>query len=273
MSSPYHANQQSPPARPSSSKHASRSRGSSDADNAPSVATPPNHYPPSSNREMASRVANQAPVAAAPSEYQSHNPDRRRNMPPTAPPRTSSNQNPAGASESHRRSGPPNERSAAPPRHSRQPDGPRNGNVEDPAAEEARASGRRRQQMPQDPPPRASSSRDSRTGGNAPVPHRAAPPAQTGEDNVAHMDAATPPAVAMGDYGDQRRSGRSRHDNRTSKRDKETKFSDYILGNAIGEGEFGKVRLGWKAEDRVQVCWFDGVANDARLSSLCFAQL
>lgn len=48
-----------------------------------------------------------------------------------------------------------------------------------------------------------------------------------------------------------RRGGRSRHD--FSKREKHTKFGDYILGNTIGEGEFGKVKLGWKQEGGIQV--------------------
>jgi protein-serine/threonine kinase len=48
-----------------------------------------------------------------------------------------------------------------------------------------------------------------------------------------------------------RRSGRSRQDH--SKREKHTKFGEYILGNTIGEGEFGKVKLGWKQEGGVQV--------------------
>lgn len=125
--------------------------------------------------------------------------------------------------------------------------------------DDARASSRRHyQQMPQEPPPRASSSRDHRASGTASVSSRAAAPAQpSGQDadDVAFLDAAAPPVVGTGDYGDQaRRGGRSRHDHRANKRDKETKFSEYILGNAIGEGEFGKVRLGWKQDDRVQVC-------------------
>lgn len=104
--------------------------------------------------------------------------------------------------------------------------------------------------MAQDPPPRASS---GRTGGMAAVPTRSGAPPQTEDD--AFQDAAPPPVAATGDYADQsRRSGRSRHDNRSSKRDKDTRFGEYILGNAIGEGEFGKVRLGWKHHDRVQVC-------------------
>lgn len=50
---------------------------------------------------------------------------------------------------------------------------------------------------------------------------------------------------------ESRRGGRSRHD--FSKREKHTKFGEYILGNTIGEGEFGKVKLGWKQEGGVQV--------------------
>ena len=34
---------------------------------------------------------------------------------------------------------------------------------------------------------------------------------------------------------------------------KETKFGEYILGQTLGEGEFGKVKLGWKKDGSVQV--------------------
>jgi protein-serine/threonine kinase len=68
-------------------------------------------------------------------------------------------------------------------------------------------------------------------------------------------EAAPPPVVAMSDPADEtRRGGRSRHDH--SRREKQTKFGEYILGNTIGEGEFGKVKLGWKQEGGVQVCGF-----------------
>ncbi|SPO02396.1 related to ser/thr protein kinase KIN4 [Cephalotrichum gorgonifer] len=264
MSSPYgetyHTTQQtSSPARPSSSKHAPRaSRGGTDGLSASIISTPPSS---ASNRDMASRttIASSASAAAASPEYQSHTPDRRRNAAPIAPPRTSSNQNAPGVSEAPRRAAPSNERSTASPRQARQPEPPRtplNGNVEDlavGAADDARASsGRRRQhpQMTQDSTPHASSSRDGRT----------APPTQTlaerpNANDAAYLDdAATPPVVGMADPADPaRRGGRSRHDHRASKRDKDTKFSDYILGNVIGEGEFGKVRLAWKQEDKVQV--------------------
>ncbi|KAK7954319.1 kinase-like protein [Apiospora saccharicola] len=66
-------------------------------------------------------------------------------------------------------------------------------------------------------------------------------------------DAVPPPIVASRDAAEEpsRRGGRSRHDH--SKREKATKFGDYYLGSTIGEGEFGKVKLGWKQDGGVQV--------------------
>lgn len=70
---------------------------------------------------------------------------------------------------------------------------------------------------------------------------------------TAALDDSAPPAIATGEqHGEEsRRGGRSRHD--FNKREKHTKFGEYILGNTIGEGEFGKVKLGWKQEGGVQV--------------------
>ena len=39
----------------------------------------------------------------------------------------------------------------------------------------------------------------------------------------------------------------------SSGRRKETKFGEYYLGQTLGEGEFGKVKLGWKKDGSVQV--------------------
>ena len=49
---------------------------------------------------------------------------------------------------------------------------------------------------------------------------------------------------------------RSRHDYSNSGKDlkrKETTFGTYILGQTLGEGEFGKVKLGWKRDGSIQV--------------------
>ncbi len=52
-----------------------------------------------------------------------------------------------------------------------------------------------------------------------------------------------------------RGGSRSRHDHsQSNKREKNSKFGDYYLGNTLGEGEFGKVKMGWKQEGGVQVC-------------------
>lgn len=75
-------------------------------------------------------------------------------------------------------------------------------------------------------------------------PHHAAP---SHED---YDDVATPPPIAA-TRDDSRQGRRSRHDH--SKKEKTSRFGDYYLGHTIGEGEFGKVKLGWKHDDRVQV--------------------
>ncbi|KAI1374264.1 hypothetical protein F4677DRAFT_174484 [Hypoxylon crocopeplum] len=66
-------------------------------------------------------------------------------------------------------------------------------------------------------------------------------------------DQVTPsPIVGINDSQEEtRRGGRTRHDH--SKREKASKFGEYYLGNTIGEGEFGKVKLGWKQDGGVQV--------------------
>ncbi|KAJ9657741.1 hypothetical protein H2201_008054 [Coniosporium apollinis] len=51
-----------------------------------------------------------------------------------------------------------------------------------------------------------------------------------------------------------RGAGKSRQEySKSGTSRKETKFGDYILGQTLGEGEFGKVKMGWKKEGGVQV--------------------
>ncbi|EAL90812.1 putative serine/threonine protein kinase (Kin4) [Aspergillus fumigatus Af293] len=71
-------------------------------------------------------------------------------------------------------------------------------------------------------------------------------------------DSAPPSGLALvGSEGvdDGGRGGlRSRHDfNENTIKRKETTFGQYILGQTLGEGEFGKVKLGWKKDGSVQV--------------------
>ncbi|KAI0466622.1 hypothetical protein F4859DRAFT_293502 [Xylaria cf. heliscus] len=77
-------------------------------------------------------------------------------------------------------------------------------------------------------------------------------PTRQREDEDDNDAAAPPPVVQMHEARDEsRRSGRGRHDQ--SKREKSSRFCDYYLGHTIGEGEFGKVKLGWKQDGGVQV--------------------
>ncbi|CZR54992.1 related to serine/threonine-protein kinase KIN4 [Phialocephala subalpina] len=77
---------------------------------------------------------------------------------------------------------------------------------------------------------------------SSPASHRAAP-----------GQLAVVPSDGVDDTG--RGGSRSRHDHAasTSTREKSTKFGEYFLGNTLGEGEFGKVKMGWKQEGGVQV--------------------
>lgn len=50
-----------------------------------------------------------------------------------------------------------------------------------------------------------------------------------------------------------RGAGRSRQDHSKDGTVKKQKFGNYILGHTLGEGEFGKVKMGWKKESSVEV--------------------
>ncbi|CAI7607648.1 unnamed protein product [Penicillium glandicola] len=60
---------------------------------------------------------------------------------------------------------------------------------------------------------------------------------------------------AATDGAEEARGPRSRHDynNGNVIKRKETTFGSYILGQTLGEGEFGKVKLGWKRDGSIQV--------------------
>lgn len=71
-----------------------------------------------------------------------------------------------------------------------------------------------------------------------------------------------PEAQGLGLHDSSGRSGnapapqpaqRSRQEHLRNAPKRETKFGNYILGQTIGEGEFGKVKMGWKKEGGVQV--------------------
>lgn len=213
-------------------------------------------------------LASPAPVTASEPEYYSSSASDRRKahqQPPAAPPRTSSSQ---GASSRRTTAHAPDRGVASPRRDTNvNMDGARASDTNSPSRS------RRHQQGPQDTPTRPSSNRDART--TAKSPSREASEILSRmvisqpevdvqrererlEESVPHPvsdlrgDAAPPPVVGMAAHQEEpSRRGRSRQDH--SKREKVQRFGDYYLGNTIGEGEFGKVKLGWKQHGGVQV--------------------
>ncbi|KAM5355391.1 hypothetical protein ACJ41O_002037 [Fusarium nematophilum] len=231
----YHA-QQTSTASPSSRRPPSRKT----SDSAPS---PAYHLAPGFGSPVT------ATAASAPNDTQSSTPDRNGNMPPVAPPRTSSNHQGGSSRRTHYS----NDKMSNSPRRG-QTDTSRTGSRGDPAA----ISDNGHRSSKADAVARASS-RDGKTATTT-MPIRSAHTAQdangrdrnhaTTQDN--DDDAAPPPVVATGDHHEERRGQRSRHDHSRSHKGT-TKFGDFILGNTIGEGEFGKVKLGWKQDSSVQV--------------------
>ncbi|KAK8135959.1 kinase-like protein [Apiospora sp. TS-2023a] len=268
----YYARENLPSASPASSTRPSRR---------PSATSTVTGYPDQTQSSpMTSRTAMASPVPVAAVEYQ-HSPpsNRRRHEPPTAPPRTSSTQH------SSRRAARAEERASS---SSRAPNGEpsssrhsQNG-YDDSRTRRAQQQERGRQDsatistaMPirtnPTPSTRSSSKQPSREASEvlnqivvsqpevdlAREQERqdeahalAAASAAAHED---YDDSVPPPIVASRDAAEEpsRRGGRSRHDH--SKREKATKFGEYYLGSTIGEGEFGKVKLGWKQDGGVQV--------------------
>ena len=189
--------------------------------------------------------------------------DRMGTMPPVAPPRTSSNQQ-GGSS---RRNNYSSDRASHASRHG-QPDSSRSGSRADTngGAENGHRSKRgANSHFAQDVTGRTVDNRDNRAP-TATMPIRTqqtSPPKPSREATeshprdtqtaYAHADDAVPPPIGTNPAGEERKGGRSRHDYSGRSHKGTAKFGDFILGNTIGEGEFGKVKLGWKQDSSVQV--------------------
>lgn len=212
----------------------------------------------------------------ASSERQSPASDRNAAMPPVAPPRTSSHQQ-AGSARRAQQSA---ERIAGSPRGNG--DGSRsasrgemngagetsqrtkrNGNnyTSDPSLQAMSRDGRNATAvLPIHPHPAASSkpSREASENLIRAISNTEEPQARDNRQerrvpSAGQGDGIAPPVVSPGHGQDeQKRGGRSRHDHSRSHK-ATSKFGDFILGNTIGEGEFGKVKLGWKQDSNVQV--------------------
>ncbi|KAM0807833.1 hypothetical protein AB5N19_08173 [Seiridium cardinale] len=260
----YYARENQSAASPASSKRPSRRTSGNTA----------THLDYTQGSPMTSRTALASPVPVMAGEQAPSASNRRRHEPPVAPPRTSSSQQGAPTS---RRAARAEERATGSPRRSA-------------TAESSRAatngydeSGSRRRTAQHEAPSRGNS-RDGHTTtmpvrtntGSSKQPSREASEvlnqilvSQPEEDlqreqerleeaqphhiSPSHddYDDATPPPISGTREDDSRQARRSRHDQ--SKKEKLSRFGDYYLGHTIGEGEFGKVKLGWKHDDRVQV--------------------
>jgi len=280
----YHANHANPVASPSSSRRPSRKNSGNNGGlpNSPAVLS-------QANSPMSSRAAVSSPVAVVPEGTPS---DRKRHAPPVAPPRTSSNRHDqAGAApvSSSRRTAhggerPTNSPRRAPESHAAQDDvsgqSSRRRQHHHAAQEPSQRTTSSRDARGAGPtatiPVRSHGGSTTATSSKGPsreaseilnsilvtkdeedIEREKARVAMAKPQHGAaasDVDEAAPaPVVAPAEHGEEtRRGGRSRHDH--SKREKHTRFGEYMLGNTIGEGEFGKVKLGWKQEGGVQVC-------------------
>ncbi|KAH8728324.1 hypothetical protein GQ44DRAFT_45628 [Phaeosphaeriaceae sp. PMI808] len=84
--------------------------------------------------------------------------------------------------------------------------------------------------------------------------------ARQAESIPAAVGADLTPITGLGLVGSEgvddggRGGGRSRQDHSKSESStKRSKFGNYILGQTLGEGEFGKVKMGWKRDSTVEV--------------------
>jgi protein-serine/threonine kinase len=77
-------------------------------------------------------------------------------------------------------------------------------------------------------------------------------PAAAGTDVTPIMGLSLVSSEGVDDGG--RGAGKSRQDHSKSESSgKRSKFGSYILGQTLGEGEFGKVKMGWKKDSSVEV--------------------
>lgn len=232
--------------------------------------------PSPSYHDSISTPAERGVTLTGTSEPRSPHYDSYANMPPVAPPRTSSTQQNAGG----RRSNYQTDKAPTSARHG-QTESPRSGSRSDTngATEAPRSKRTASIHVPQEPSSRTSTSRDGRAAEAAlPIrPHKtptSKPSGDAGENLIQAMSNSddpnarqvradyhsspshevdeAAPAPAVGTHHEERRGGRSRHDHSRSHKGT-SKFGDFILGNTIGEGEFGKVKLGWKQDSQVQV--------------------
>ena len=174
-------------------------------------------------------------------------------MPPVAPPRGSSNQ-PSGSS----RRGYSSERKSVDSPRRGHGDSTRNGQYRDANGSDSARSKRTTETSGR------THGREDRDADTVAQQHVSSKSTRDAHDNlskaISHPDdgtngqreydeAAPPPVVST---NEERRGGRSRQDHSKSHRGT-SKFGNFILGNTIGEGEFGKVKLGWKQDSNVQV--------------------
>ncbi|CAN8101148.1 unnamed protein product [Discula destructiva] len=283
---PYHAAVQNSTSSPSASKRPSRKP--TDGPTAGSKGDPASHP----NEPMSTRAALASPVPVNTTYDRPSSSDRRKNMPSSIPPRTSSQQAPGGTgngsssrkqpsqggaerSGSQRYDGAEANGQASGSSQAYQDDRSRKSGYSNGQEQSQRQAGTQRDGSRQAAPPVSMPVRSQSTASSAHTgPSREASEilnsmvvsapeedperereraAMSQQHRSGALEEAAPlVSTSSEQHGEEpRRGGRSRHD--FSKREKHTKFGEYILGNTIGEGEFGKVKLGWKQEGGIQV--------------------
>ncbi|KAI6783332.1 Serine/threonine-protein kinase-like protein [Emericellopsis cladophorae] len=257
-----------PPNRQYASSHSSPIVEPNNAhQSASGVASPSSRRPPS--RKASGNSPNPVPEVTGRTslQYQPQSQTERiANMPPIAPPRTSSNQQGASSRRYERTAQPASSRPSQ-PENSRAGSSRSDANVATDSGHRSKRAANTH--FAQDLTGRQNENRDN-CGSGTVLPVRTAqgsskPPVDR-EENILRAasnaedpsmrpaldDAAPPPVVGMSPQNDERRT-RSRHDYSNRSHKGTAKFGDFILGNTIGEGEFGKVKLGWKQDSNAQV--------------------